>query len=830
MRKLLFIILLMIPAILLAAPVDPNVAQQVAQNFISSTGDSICAQQPTKLPRKLKRVAKHADNLSYYIFNNEDGGFVIVSGDDCATPILGYSDEGSIDLDNMPIQLQELLQAYTLEIQEAVDNNLQATEDVAKAWATYRRAPQAQTVTTAVNPLINTSWDQSPRYNNKCPVDQSLTSHGGHPATGCVATAMAQIMKYWEYPEMGKGYNSYKSQHYGTLSANFSNTTYEWANMPLKLTSSTTSAQNNAVALLMYHCGIAVNMNYNSDGNGSSGANTLDWGGGRPSAESALKKYFGYASTLIGKQSSSMSAADWKRMLKNELDNRRPMLYRGVSSQGGHCFICDGYDTNDYFHFNWGWGGQSNGYYTLTAGTSRSNKFSQYQCAVIGIKPADGTGPAKNYRLYMNSDLKAINTSSSSSSIDVNPYIYGNSMSFTAKVENNGTGVFNGSFRVAAFTEDGEFLAWSKESHHFSLDAGQVTTLQTFTFDGGTPFVPGRYRAYLYYKDDDDTEWDYDGNYVKTDHGVIYTEYNNVMFTIKIASGDLIPFSAFTPDEIFGSFISGSKLRIYVDIRNTALLTTFYGKVRLNFYNTDGTLAQVVEEKDFTKSGLSSSTTYNLNFFNNIEVDPGTYYLTLVYQKKNETTWHFMRCIETYPNFVKVEIKARPLIADNYEVNNTQAQASTLTWAHDYEMMDFCTDVVSLHNDADVDYYKLSFPNTVKYNVSVSLYDRYNNIGQGYNSADAQYSYSLGGEVYSSCYKNEQVISFTGPTILYLKVVQFGLNGLGYYEICGNVEEAAIEDFDRVETKTSTTKIFRKGQIFILRGGKTYTITGQIMK
>ena len=228
MKKLL-LFLLVFPALLYAAPVDPNIAQQVACNFL---GIDLSTQG--NKPKKLRHVAKQVtDNAPYYIFNDEDGGFVIVSGDDCATPILGYSDEGGIDLDNMPIQLQELLQAYSLEIQEAVDNNLQATEDVAEAWATYRRAPQAQATTTAVSALITTSWDQYPRYNNKCPSDPSLSSLGGHPTTGCVATAMAQVMKYWEYPKKGYGSKSYRSEYYGTLSANFGSTAYDWDNMPL---------------------------------------------------------------------------------------------------------------------------------------------------------------------------------------------------------------------------------------------------------------------------------------------------------------------------------------------------------------------------------------------------------------------------------------------------------------------------------------------------------------------------------------------------------------------------------------------------------------------
>lgn len=802
MKKLLFI-LLIFPAVLFATPVEPNMAQQVAENFINAvdaSGNGSAPKAPKK--RKLMRAMKRSSSSApYYIFNSEDGeGFVIVSGDDCATPILGYSNEGSIDLNNIPIQLVELLNAYALEIQEAVDNNLQATEEVAKSWTAYKRAPQAQTTTAVVNALITTSWAQYPRYNNKCPVDASLSSLGGHPTTGCVATAMSQIMKYWEYPKKGYGSKSYVTKYYGTLSADFGSTAYNWDNMPLKLSSSTSSTQNNAVATLMYHCGVAVSMNYNSDGHGSSSANTIDWGGGRASAETALKEYFGYASTVEGKQSSSMTASDWKGMLKTELDNKRPMLYRGVSSQGGHAFICDGYDSNDKFHFNWGWGGQSNGFYSLTAGTSGSHDFTQDQCAVIGIRPKDGSSPAKNYDLYMNTDLTATNTSSSTSS-EPNAYYFGNTMSFTAKVENNGTGTFNGYLKVGAFTDGGDFIAWSNESYHFSLDAGHNTVQKTYTFTGGMPFMPGKYRAYMYYQDDDETV----SRLVKTDEGIFLTEYNNIAFTIK-SSGNLQRVSDFyLYDQTFdGYYVTGQRARMDVYVKNSSS-SKFYGKVRLCLCKMDGTVAEVFDEYDYSKDGFPASTTSNFDFYNIVAVEPGTYNMTLQVKTSNQSTWSYMGCTTTYPNPISVIVQAPALYADEYEPNNTEATATTLYWNLDPEMIDFDTWYVSLHNDSDIDYYKLIFPKSNKYTLNVYFADKYNQDGKHYEiNADAQYAYSIGGNSYSEYYKNDKTISLEGPAVLYFRVKQYGMNGLGYYELSGEIEETAnpnIQDVTCVQAK-----------------------------
>lgn len=810
---------------LLASPVDPNTAQQVAQNFISTTGDSLSAQQAAQ-PHRLKRVAKQVtDTPPYYIFNNEDGGFVIVSGDDCATPILGYSNEGSIDLGNMPIQLQELLQAYALEIEEAVNNNLQATEEVAESWEAYRRAPQTQNTTAAVNALIVTSWDQYPRYNALCPSDPSLSNLGGHPTTGCAATAMAQIMKYWEYPKKGYGSKSYNSRYYGTLSADFGSTAYDWDNMPLKLSASTSATQNKAVATLMYHCGVAISMEYNCDGQGGSGAYVIDLGGGRASAEEALKTYFGYASTVSGMRwNQSTSASTWSDMLKTELDNKRPILYAGYSPTGGggHAFICDGYDNNGKFHFNWGWSGQSNGFFSLTALTPSYYNFSDGQQAVIGIKPKDGSGPAKNYDLYMNTDLTATNTSSSTSS-EPNAYYFGNTMSFTARVENNGTGPFNGYFKVAAYTIEGTFIAWSNESYHFTLNAGQNTVQKTYTFTGGTPFVPGKYRAYMYYQDDDETE----SKLVKTDEGIILTEYNNIAFTVKAAGNLQLASSYYLYDQLLsGSITTGSRVRINVDVKNTSS-SKFYGKIRLGLYNMDGTLARLIEDLDFSSGGLPANTTTNLTFINVIDAKPGTYNLILEVQKSGQSTWSFVACSTTYPNPVKFIIKAPDLIADEYEPNNTKTEATNLIWDIDPEMIDFDTWYVSLHENADIDYYKLVFPKANKYTVNVYYADKYNQDGTHYDiNADAQYAYSIGGNSYSEYYKSDKTITFDGPTILYFRVKQYGMSGLGYYILSGEIEETANPNIQDV-TCAQASQI-AAGLSHNSPTTETYNVTGYV--
>ena len=186
--------------------------------------------------------------------------------------------------------------------------------------------------------MLTTTWNQSPYYNSLCP-----DSAGIHAVTGCAATAQAQVMKFWNWPETGVGEHSYSSSSYGgTLSANFGATTYNWSIMPNSVSSANTAGQ--AVALLMYHCGIAVDMNYSPDG---SGAQTGD-------VPAALSEHFRYGACANMKARDSYAKSVWEDMLIETFDRGIPVVYAGNDSDGGHAFNCDGYNNNRYFHFNWG--------------------------------------------------------------------------------------------------------------------------------------------------------------------------------------------------------------------------------------------------------------------------------------------------------------------------------------------------------------------------------------------------------------------------------------------------------------------------------------------
>ena len=326
-----------------ANPVGAERARLVAKHFLSNNGARSMG---------LKDLTAEAGFDNLYVFSTENS-FVLVAADDCMQPILGYSLNGSFDLDNMPVNKAAWIQEYSQSIQYAVEHQMRATTEVLQQWddlASGRR--DAGRATTVVAPLIQTHWDQEGPYNLLCP---------SNSLTGCVATAMAQVMKYWNYPAHGIGSHSYTHLSYGLLSADFQNTIYDWAYMTNTYGSSSTYEEKMAVATLMYHCGVSVNMSYSPQSSGAVTAYVAD----------ALKLYFNYSSETRHLDRTSYDEAEWIAMLKAELDLHHPIQYHGSYNDtishksGGHSFVFDGYDSEDNFHVNWGWSGAQDGYFSI---------------------------------------------------------------------------------------------------------------------------------------------------------------------------------------------------------------------------------------------------------------------------------------------------------------------------------------------------------------------------------------------------------------------------------------------------------------------------------
>ncbi len=369
-----------------------NSARTVANNFIK--------QHATLAPGTLRAISSsdltlsHAEASSavagandYYAFNIKGGGFIIIAGEDRAAQVLGYSDKGRIDFNNLPAPLEDLLKGYKKEIeflQTYKGNDLVVNHPTIKA-------------TSSVDPLIKTTWGQEDPYDWQCPVYQ-----GQYCVVGCVATAMAQVMNYWQYPTQCDGLSAFNSNGYGRVGALPATTFdyslmldsychWDWDNSQL-VQDTYTDAQAQEVAKLGRYCGQAAKMQYSPEG---SGAYTWD--------QLTAMKNFGYSNNAqdVTKGSggwswggsNGYSTAQWEAMIKTELDAGRPILYSANDpSAGGHAFICDGYNTSNYFHFNFGWYGTCDGWYVSTAlnmihREGDQLKFNSDHEMLIGVEP-----------------------------------------------------------------------------------------------------------------------------------------------------------------------------------------------------------------------------------------------------------------------------------------------------------------------------------------------------------------------------------------------------------------------------------------------------------
>lgn len=318
---------------------------------------------------------------TFYVFSFGEKGFVMIAADDAVKPLLGYSTESPFSRNDMSPATQSWLEGYSKEIEYVVAHNFDNTL-TKNEWNKVLSGSFTESKL-AVNPLCSTTWNQDCYYNQLCPV--ASTGPCGRVYAGCVATAMAQIMKFWNWPTTGNGSHTYTHATYGSQTANFGGTTYAWSSMPNNLTSGSSSAQKTAVATLIYHCGVAVEMDYDPDG---SGAYSQDVPG-------ALVNYFKYKSSAQIKYQQNYTTTNWENLLKAELDAGRPMEYSGSdASYGGHAFVCDGYNASNYFHFNWGWSGYDNGYFAIGSLNPTGYQFNQTNSAVIGIEPNSTTTPS----------------------------------------------------------------------------------------------------------------------------------------------------------------------------------------------------------------------------------------------------------------------------------------------------------------------------------------------------------------------------------------------------------------------------------------------------
>lgn len=343
-----------------ARPVDVNTAKSLGQQFLQTKFEMT---RGADLQLYYTVTSDNGEPCAY-VFNNGNEGFVIVAASDNVRPILGYSNNGPFDASNPLNGAMYMLETYKNSISYAIAENIKATPEIAAEWESLRTYGRLSSNRGGkVGPLVQTKWNQDSPYNLYAPPTQGgHQGAGGRCYAGCVATAMGQLMKYWNHPIQGEGEHGYNCigysptyYNYGYQYANFGETTYQWDLMPNTL-SGASQEQIEAVATLLYHCGVATDMTFDWDGSGTYS----------DIVPGAMASYFDY-DYCDKKNRTSYSLANWINMLKAEFDLGRPVYYSGQSSTGGHAFVCDGYDEDDMMHFNFGWSGSDDDFYVVDA-------------------------------------------------------------------------------------------------------------------------------------------------------------------------------------------------------------------------------------------------------------------------------------------------------------------------------------------------------------------------------------------------------------------------------------------------------------------------------
>lgn len=413
---------------------------------------------------------------AYYICKPVNGeGFVIVAGDDCEDEILGYSTTGEFSAESMPPALNNLLHNYALHIAHVRNGE----EDANISHAAESSSSRA----TSVSALCKTSWAQAAPFYNLCPSDET-----GIALTGCAATAVSQVVYYHKYPASGTGKVAGTFNDHSTDSLNLNEITFNYDKMLLNYNNGYSDEEAQAVAELLRAVGYGCQTQY---GINFSGAYL-------PDAAYFLRNNFGYSNTTKVYYADSFEASHWLDMIKAELEEGRPILYTGYTTDwSGHLFVCDGYNFKDLVHINWGWGGQSNGFFNITILSPNKNKpeegFVQDQQAMMGVQPMrDGEDHSTQYQINMRENMKY---SAKGSNFTISLPSLTNSSGIRA----------SGSIHFVIFNDDKE--VGNVQLIRYNFGSVYSSRRQEVNFSVPSNLANGSYSMKLAFKSNDSDKW-----------------------------------------------------------------------------------------------------------------------------------------------------------------------------------------------------------------------------------------------------------------------------------------------------------------------------------
>lgn len=595
-----------------------------AHRIITSPDHQIFKSSEISSQWKLKsgKEAFYVVNNSTPTRSNASEGFMIIAGEGENESILGYSDTGSFDPDNMPENMREWLQGYVAEAEYLENGGIRAAHKHATRASGY------------VAPFVSVNWGQRAPFNGKCPVINGVST-----VTGCVATGMATAMSVFKYPDAGTGTFDYTtSTEQISLSGNFADYPINWSLLRNEYRSgSYTSEEAEAIANLLYACGVSADMDYNTGSSGTSSRNGMN----------ALINVFGYDNDMVLMARENCSDANWHELLTSELEAGHPIYYSGAREGNyGHGFIIDGYEVRNeepYYHVNWGWNGSDNGYFRLNYLGQGDRVYHYRQQAIIGIMPEDNITDYKILLSATNIGLTPdVIVPSETSQISIK----------VEKVENHHSGKFEGSIRYYLVGNGSKYFIG--ESYNFSLPQFYYTSFQDRAYDLPSGITNGEYRleTYAVPKDSNNEIRVYTGNeddiIIVTDDAQQSAEEHYPEYTpdMQVTEFKITTFELDTSDRTISA--------TFVDLANFAN-DDFYGKVSLAFKDQDGNITRFGEPFEAPTISHFSRITTPISIKGSMpEISQdGIYKLILVANKTKTKGWSEVRKYSLSGNYIQ---------------------------------------------------------------------------------------------------------------------------------------------------------------------------------
>ena len=705
------------------------------------------------------------DSSGLFIFNvNENQGFIVISGNDVTIPVLAYGEEGKLEAGKVPDGLMFFLDSYKEQLQYLKKYPIKAPNIIKEEWSNLLSDNDLKSSSLnendTIGPLLDIDsikWDQRLPFNSALPfLDEARTQQ---PPVGCVATAMAQIMRFHKWPEKGFGYYSYFPEQFigdiqNELSAIFGASNYDWDNMPGRYVDYT-QQEKVAVSQLMLDVGISINMNYTLNGSGTFTSKIVR----------ALEENFGYSQNIEYIERNLYSQESWEEILMNNLDLGLPVIYRGDDKiqKVAHAFICDGYIRNSsLFHFNWGWSGNGNCYCyvsDLIPKNRNDRNYNRNQAAVIGIRP--------NNFDYGNLRINQFSHSE---------FTFNEPATINVEIQNYSTQTdFLGTVYFALFKPDESASPFNHGDKHF-IDIGTFNDFEIVKGNSrlitlNIPKVtlkPGDYKLAVFYKKDG-------FNGVSLDNG---TSSNFAQIIIKSASylADLQLTSSFSVSS--NPVIINNNFSVTATFKNEGYYS-FTGKVGLGIFDSNG-LVRTIDEA-LIENLVKGYGTRNIVFeTDKIDVLPGKY-LFGIYQKKESGETDILAPIEYATKYV--DVISPPVLADVYEFNDSPDEAFNLTYPENSTSLTVYG--ATIHDFYDIDFFRLNLPQGYNYRIKANVYDLNNPKLQSDLTCDVFLKYFINSNWTNEFDSHgEEVTTTNGGEILFLTIPKNeGLTGSYVLEI-----------------------------------------------